>query len=246
MRADLTANIDPRPAKTPGTGATRDEPRRRAESAAAALLLTFTAVLLLVRLSWPPGARFDAAVTRDTRSFALKHPWFVTAAGRVSFFGSLPAVSALSGLLSLRLRSSGRPRAARFVLSTQLAGALLNQLIKRLLARARPVVPDPVARAGGPSFPSGHAMNSAIWCTMAASAVLGAAPAPAPAQRSRVALIPALAAYPLFVGLSRVALGLHFISDVVGGWLLGVGWVALGTASARPWSRDRADQEAAR
>ena len=160
----------------------------------------------------------------------------VTVAGRVSFFGSIPAIMTLSGLLSLRLHSSGRPRAARFVLLTQLLGAILNQLIKRLLARARPVVLEPVARAGGASFPSGHAMNSAIWCALAVSGLVAARLGPA--QRSRVALIPILAAYPLFVGLSRVALGLHFASDVLGGWLLGVGWVVLGTASARPWSQD--------
>lgn len=236
MRADLSANVDPRLTDTPGTAEARDKPRRRAESAAAALLLTFSAVLLLVRLSWPPGARFDAAVARDTRSFALKHPWLVTVAGRISFFGSTPAIVTLSGLLSLRLHSTGRPRASRFVLSTQLLGAILNQLIKRLLARARPVVPEPVARAGGASFPSGHAMNSAIWCALVVSGLV--ASTPAPLQRSRLALIPVLTVYSLFVGLSRVALGLHFASDVLGGWLLGVGWVALGSASARPWSQD--------
>lgn len=243
MRSDLIANVGARLARTPGAADARDEPRRRAESAAAALLLMFSAVLLLVRMRWPPGARFDAAVARDTRSFALKHPWLVTVAGRVTFFGSVPAVAALSGLLSLHLRSSGRPRAARFVLSTQLVGAALNQLLKLLLARARPVVPDPVARAGGASFPSGHAMNSAIWCALVVSGALGVAPVPP--QRSRMALVPAVAAYPLLVGLSRVALGLHFASDVLGGWLLGVGWVALCTASARPWSRDREDQKTA-
>ena len=219
------------------------EPRRWAESTAAILLLAFSAVLLLVRLRWAPGAHFDASVARDTRSFAVKHTWLVTLASRLSFFGSIPVIGSLSVLLGLGLCLKRRFRAAGFVVSIGLLGAALNQLIKRLLARARPVVPDPVAHANGASFPSGHAMNSAICYSLIISALLFSGLVRR--QRSRTALISALALYPLFIGLSRVALGLHFASDVLGGWLLGIGWVALGTAIVRPWRRDPAAQKPA-
>lgn len=217
------------------------EPRRRAESTASILLLAFAAVLLLVRLRWAPGAHFDAAVARDTRSFAVRHLWLVTLASRLSFFGSIPVITALSVLTGLGLCRKRRWRAAGFVVSVELLGAALNQLVKRLLARARPVVPDPVATARGASFPSGHAMNSAICYSLIISALLFSGLARR--QRARTALVSALVLYPLLIGLSRVALGLHFASDVVGGWLLGVGWVALGTAVVRPWRRDPAAQK---
>jgi membrane-associated phospholipid phosphatase len=216
----------------------RIEPPRRAESTAAVLLPSFALVLLLVRMRWAPGARFDAAVARDARSFAVKHRWLVTLATGVSLFGSVPAIIALSVLLGLGLRRKRRLRAAGFVVSVELLGAALNQLLKLLLARARPVVPDPVATARGASFPSGHAMNSAICYTLIISALLFSGIVRP--RRARTALVSALAFYPLLIGLSRVVLGLHFASDVLGGWLLGVGWVALGTAVVRPWRRDPA------
>ena len=148
------------------------EPRRRAESTASILLVAFTAVLLLVRLRWAPGAHFDASVARDVRSYAMRHPWLVTVATRVTFFGSIPVIIGLSVLTGVGMYRKGRLRAAGFVVTMEFLGAALNQFVKLLLARARPVVPDPVATARGASFPSGHAMNSAICYSLIISALL--------------------------------------------------------------------------
>ena len=75
--------------------------------------------------------------------------------------------------------------------------------------------------AGGYAFPSGHSADSAAWWLTAA--LVAAAWAP---PRRRAALLAAGAAVALVVGATRVVLGVHHATDVVGGWSLGVVWAA--------------------
>ncbi len=95
--------------------------------------------------------------------------------------------------------------------------------LKAIVQRARPVVSDPVDRAPGYSFPSGHvACAAAIATTM----VLFLWPLLSPVARRW--LVAGLTAYVVLTSLDRVFLGVHFPSDVIGGILFGTG---LATAS---------------
>lgn len=99
-------------------------------------------------------------------------------------------------------------------------GSLLNMLLKAVAQRARPAV-EAATYAEGWSFPSGHAMNSTIAYGMLAYLLalrfgrhLG------PVVATAVLVI-------LFVGASRIYLGVHYLSDVAGGFLAGAVWLAI-------------------
>jgi membrane-associated phospholipid phosphatase len=102
-------------------------------------------------------------------------------------------------------------------------GALLGEGVKLIVQRARPYVDGPLGAWGGYSFPSGHTLAATLlygFLAVGLSAVMGA---------SRWRHVPALAAVPLVltVGFSRIALGAHYVTDVVGAVILGLAWVGL-------------------
>lgn len=98
---------------------------------------------------------------------------------------------------------------------TLAAGALLTTglvtLVKALEGRHRPA--DPLVHAGGPSFPSGHAAHAVVL--FAVAVVL----APSlPSARARAVLVAGAALLAVLIGLTRVYLRVHYLSDVIGGW----------------------------
>lgn len=121
-------------------------------------------------------------------------------------------------MLVLALAWRRRFRESVFAAVALGGSALLNLAAKRIFARERPALWEPIAPESTFSFPSGHAMGS---MTLAAVLVLLAWP-----TRWRW---PVLGAMPLFVplvGLSRVYLGVHFPSDILAGWAVAVAWAA--------------------
>jgi membrane-associated phospholipid phosphatase len=117
--------------------------------------------------------------------------------------------------------------------------APLNTLLKVFFGRVRPNFEQGGARLTSLSYPSGHSSGIATLVTVA---LVLAWPLLAP--RARHWALTAGVALVLLVGLTRMWLGVHFFSDVVGGWALGVGWslltallfgaLAEGRASLRP------------
>ena len=102
------------------------------------------------------------------------------------------------------------------LLAITLGGRLLIELQKFLLARPRPIVTEQLVVVWSKSFPSAHAGNSMIVYVTLALLLM----------RGRAGLAAALA-LSLAIGLSRVALGVHWPSDVIAGWAFGALWVAL-------------------
>ena len=131
----------------------------------------------------------------------------------------LTALVALVAALLLFRRERG---AALFLVVTSGAGALLNVGLKLLFRRARPDLALAIAEADGYSFPSGHAMGSFVICGALAYLVLRRR-GPWAIRSAGLAL--ALTAV-LLVGLSRVYLGVHWASDIAGGWSAGAVWLA--------------------
>jgi membrane-associated phospholipid phosphatase len=135
---------------------------------------------------------------------------------------------ALVAVTALVLWRRGRRRHALWAVVTIAVGASLDTPLKELIARARPAFADPVATAPGYSFPSGHALNTMI--VAAAAVVLGWSATRGRPWR-RAALLGAAAALVLLTGFDRVGLGVHYVSDVVGGWLIGLAVVCITTAA---------------
>jgi membrane-associated phospholipid phosphatase len=206
----------------------------RALLAGLALLLVavpFGLLLFLVEDKWPPLLDMDADARDSLHGFAVDHTGFVTALRVLSILGSAWVYVPLFALVALLLLRRHHRRLAIFVVVTMAGSTVLNALVKLAVHRARPVLPDPVAHASGLSFPSGHAQSAIV----AASILLLVA---LPRRRRPLAVIAAVA-WVLAIGFARVTLGVHFASDVLAGYVLGLAWVAAMTAAFRAWERER-------
>jgi undecaprenyl-diphosphatase len=100
--------------------------------------------------------------------------------------------------------------------------------VMSLVSRPRPATVEWATHASGWSFPSGHTTTSAVTAGLLILAVLARAP------RGRGALALLIGCWGVLVGLTRVYLGVHWFSDVLGGWLFALSWLSLsGYALAR-------------
>jgi len=97
-------------------------------------------------------------------------------------------------------------------------GTLLNNILKQLFKLPRP----PDSPIGGYGFPSGHAMNAAIFYSLLILLFAGKIKD----RKSKYGFIAANMLLIVLVGLARIMLGVHYISDVVGGLLIGLVWLA--------------------
>lgn len=130
-------------------------------------------------------------------------------------------VTAAAALLAAAVRRSWGPV---LVAGVTLTGTgIMTVVLKARLGRPRPPLHDALAAADGYAFPSGHAATAA-----AAFGVLAFLVA-AGLQRwvARIAVWAAAAMLTMLVGISRVYLGVHWTTDVLGGWVFGVLWLAV-------------------
>jgi len=204
----------------------------------AALLLVavpFGLLLFLVEDSWRPLVRMDGGARDDLHAVALRHDGLVSALKVLSTIGSAAVYIPLFAAVAAWLVWSQRlPRLAAFVVVTTAGSALLNALVKLAVHRARPVLANPVAHAAGMSFPSGHAQSA-----MVAALVLLRAFLPLLHGAWRWVAVGVAVAYVLAIGFARVTLGVHYVSDVLAGYVLGAAWVAAMIAAFNAWRRER-------
>ncbi|WP_345280535.1 phosphatase PAP2 family protein [Kitasatospora albolonga] len=191
-------------------------------------------LLVLIEANWPPLHRLDAAAAERLHTAVRDHPAARTAL-RVLSEGvwdpltlRLLVAVAVGWLLHRRAW-----RLAVWAAATVTASGLIGWAVKAAVARARPALPDPVAHAPGFSFPSGHAMTAATCC-----AVLLLVLTPVLGRRALRAARTAAVVSVVGVGFTRIALGVHWVSDVLGGWLLGLALVAATAWAFDGWRRD--------
>lgn len=113
-----------------------------------------------------------------------------------------------------------------------IGGEVLNTFLKHLVQRPRPLY-STILTSHSWSFPSGHAMESLIAYGMVAYALFVLV---AHSRPQRVGITVGAALLTLFIGWSRVYLGVHYVSDVIGGYAAGLIWLAAcisGVAVAR-------------
>ena len=209
----------------------------RVLGAAVALVLIavpFALILELVEDSWPPLLRADHGARDSLNAYALTHPGFVTVMQLISDAGSAPVWIAVLAAVVGWLLWCRLPRLALFVVVTAGGSALLNAVVKSAVHRLRPVLAHPVAHAHGLSFPSGHAQSAMVGYAVLLVVFL---PMLHGAWR-RVAVAVAAVAV-LATGFSRLALGVHYVSDVLGGLVLGAAWVTAMAVAFNVMSVDR-------
>jgi undecaprenyl-diphosphatase len=108
-----------------------------------------------------------------------------------------------------------------FVAAVAVGQSILSSSIKDLVERVRPAI-DPIASTLGPSFPSGHT-TSAAACYAALALIAGRGRS----RTTQAVLVGGAVFIAVAVGASRVLLGVHWLTDVIGGFALGWGWFAL-------------------
>jgi undecaprenyl-diphosphatase len=231
----------------------RVRPRDRGE-----LMVLLSSVLLLV-LAWGFIVLAGEVLEGDTQGFderilsSLRRPenraipigpsWLRGAALDMTALGS-PfvlglAVLAISGFLALQ----GSYRTAVFVLLASTGGSLLNTLLKSGFSRTRPTIVPHLREVMSPSFPSGHAMTSAaVYLTLGVLLMR--------LSERRMTKFYCIAVAMLLtglVGVSRVYLGVHYPTDVLAGWIIGLSWALLCwmverlLEKGRGWRRERAE-----
>jgi len=204
--------------------------------AAAALLLGFGLLAEEVLKGDPSG--FDLAVIMSLRSGGnladpIGPPWLeelgrdVTALGSFAFLG-IVFVASVGYLLLVRMRAL-----ALLMAVAVLGGTTISTLLKMGFDRPRPDIPH-AARVFTASFPSGHALLSAVTFL-----TLGALLTRVTSERRIKAYFMVLAvSLTVLVGLSRLYLGVHYPSDVLAGWCVGSAWAVLCWAGAL-WLQQR-------
>ena len=176
---------------------------------------------------------WDAPITLWLRAQAPA--WFRQAALVLSAFGSATWMTPVSAVLLVLFWRKSAVMGRYFLLS--LGGAmLLNIILKALIGRVRPQIVEWLWQESDKSFPSGHAtMAAALSLTLIALLWRTA---------WRWPLIVVGTLYTVLMGISRVYVGVHYPTDVLGGWALGIFWAA-GTAFIL-WPRlSQAQQHAA-
>lgn len=205
-----------------------------AVAVSAVAAVPFALLVILVEGRWPPLLRVDAGAARRLHEVALEHPGWTAALRVLSDWVWDPATLRTAvALLTVWLLYRRAWRLAAWAATTAIGGALTGVLAKVVVERARPSLQDPVARAPGYSFPSGHAMTAT---TSFAVLVLVLLPLVPRAWRGLCWGVAGISV--LGVGFTRIALGVHWFSDVIGGWLLGGAVVVLTGWAFEAWRSD--------
>ncbi|MEV4614973.1 phosphatase PAP2 family protein [Kitasatospora sp. NPDC049258] len=191
-------------------------------------------LLVLIEAGWEPLRELDAGAAVRLNEAVRDHP-LVLAVVRIltDHLWDPVTMRLLVAATVCWLLARRAWRLALWAALTELAAGATGLLIKVTVARVRPALPEPVAHAPGFSFPSGHAMTAMTSCAILLLVLLPVVP-----RRGRPVAW-ALAALTVFgTGLTRIALGVHWVSDVLGGWLLGLALVASTAWAFEAWRRE--------
>jgi undecaprenyl-diphosphatase len=204
-------------------------------------------VLATAAFGWlARGVFADRFVPLDERMITGIYRYWSAGADLLMLFfttiGDTPVLALLLTAVAAALLSKGRwIDAAGLILAGGGAG-ILNQVLKAIFQRARPdLIPSPFELSSY-SFPSGHAMGSIACYGMLAFVVMRLARG----WPARLAIGVVAWLIILGVGLSRVYFGVHYPTDVLGGFLAGGTWLAISiaTVEAAEWhARRRTRQE---
>ena len=194
----------------------------------------------------------DETFEGETRGFdesillALREPgdatnpigpaWLEHALLDITALGGYVILSMLVIGVAIYLIAAGKRGTALLVVGAVGSGTLLSETLKFGFARPRPDLVAHLAEVQSASFPSGHAMISAI-----AYLTLGVLLTRAHKQRRTKIIIMSYAILlTLMIGLSRIYLGVHWPTDVLAGWALGAAWSSLWWLGA--WQLQRMGQ----
>ncbi|MBI5668353.1 MAG: phosphatase PAP2 family protein [Chloroflexi bacterium] len=162
--------------------------------------------------------RFDTELANALHQGAT--PLTTTAFLVISWIGS-PGGVLLVVIVALLLLVRRRFTQAAMLTAAYVGAEGLNWLLKTVFMRPRPVFDAPLATAGYYSFPSGHAMVSLVVFGMLAYLLILSVPN----RYTQILIVFAAVLLVVLIGISRLYLGVHYFSDVVGGYVAGTVWL---------------------
>ncbi len=193
----------------------------------------FVELAVLLRQESPVVLDLDQSVYRWAAS--------MRSAPATTFFVAFTHIGGPIGLAVLGFAVAGVLFARRhrglalYVIVTASLGGVMNLILKGLFERARPHLAEALRQAHGYSFPSGHAMGSMVVLGSLAY-VMARSWGP---WRLRSATMALLLTSIAAVGLSRVYLGVHWISDIAAGFAAGFVWLVVATVAFEAFWRIR-------
>lgn len=160
----------------------------------------------------------DTAIRLRTPVADQVATWFTNLGGPVG-------MTILATVVTVAMAIAWRSRTPLVLMVIAVAGSLsMTTIGKVLVGRVRPPQADAVAPfESSPSFPSGHSLNSVVIAGLIAYLLVRRQQH----RRSRVLTVTVAALFALAMGLSRVFLGHHWMTDVLVAWTLGLAWLAL-------------------
>ena len=199
----------------------------------------FIAAIVLIAAVWLAMLLGGAGAVDRALYEALysgRRPAFLAVARIFTFFGDPTLLIGAGLLLALWLWHTGRGRLGLALVLVTLTGRILGEAQKYWIARVRPDLEPHLVVVKTNSFPSGHATSSMIFYLSLALAL-------AVHSRWRVTAAAGAIFLSLLIGVSRVMLGVHWPSDVIGGWAFGLLWVLVTLRPAERLLRSDSEME---
>ncbi|MDQ0453793.1 phosphatase PAP2 family protein [Rhizobium paknamense] len=171
---------------------------------------------------------FDRAILLALRnnsdlSQSVGPPWLINSVRDMTSLGGFTIITLVTVLSVLYLVAAGKYRNAALIALAMSLGAAAETGLKLLFSRARPDVVPHLVEVQTMSFPSGHAMMSAItYLTLGAMLARSQ-----PNWRLRAFVFGCGVFLTLLIGISRIFLGVHWPTDVMAGWTVGSAWALI-------------------
>ena len=221
--------------------------RRRRDPGVAELLITaggLLAVLAAVVAGLADGATENnglAFIDPPVWQWMIEHrtPTLSTVAIVITEVGSTLSMSLIAAATIIYLLIKHRRGDAALVAVVAAGAGLLVRFGKATVGRERPPESFRLVTETNESFPSGHALASAAILGVVLVVLI-----PSIANRRvRIVVLTAVGVFALLIGLSRLYLGVHWSTDVIGGWVTGLAWLVLCLTVRQLWRQTRGRPE---
>jgi len=191
-------------------------------------LLLFTFVHIAEEVLEGDATKFDQTVLLALRNPAdsadpLGSAWLEEAARDITALGSYAVLGIVFIAVLAYLLMTQRRSAALWIAVATVGGVLLSNALKLTFDRPRPDLVAHTTRVFTPSFPSGHAMLSAVTFLTLGTLLASMQTS----RRLKIFFLGVAIALTVLVGVTRIYLGVHFPTDVLAGWCVGAGWAAI-------------------
>jgi undecaprenyl-diphosphatase len=149
--------------------------------------------------------------------------WLEELARDMTALGGVLALTIITGAVAGYLWLNGQKQAVFLILAATIGALVISLVLKSVFDRPRPELVPHLSKIATTSFPSGHSMlSAAVYLTLGTMMARSAQD-----KRLKIYIVGIALLLTFLVGISRVYMGVHYPTDVLAGWLAGIGWAIL-------------------